>query len=196
MPQSGSHKPPLIRGLASGQCAWTLPLVIGAILQRPRNSPASLLSSSESPSSTPRLAASSGFIKTSSRLAPVNGSRSRCIMLLNCLPRRVERRKTTLGLVPSIGDPAGVRRDGDGPVLSIGDSARVRCEASALWSSVSRGLLLNIPCAASSVAISIGENRARPSAVGKYWVLLPAVPIFSQSRGPPHWIWSPVFVRF
>src|SRR5215471_10579857 len=195
MPQSGSQEPRSIRELASGQCAWTLPMVIGAILQRPLNSPASLLRSSVSPSSTPRQAASSGFIKTSSRLAPVNGSRSRWIMLLNCLPRRVERRKTTLAPELSIGDPAGVRTDEDGPVLSIGDSARVRSEASALWLSVRRGLLLNIPCAASSVAISIGENRARPSAVGKYWVLLPAVPIFSQSRGPPHWIWSQVFVR-
>src|SRR5215831_15273735 len=126
MPQSGSQEPRLIRGLASGQCAWTLPLAIGAILQRPLNSPASLLRRSGSPSSTPRLAASSGFIKTSSRLAPVNGSRSRWIMLLNCLPRRVERRKTALGPVLSIGDPSGVGRDGHGPVLSIGDPAGVR----------------------------------------------------------------------
>src|SRR5262249_19237707 len=143
-PQSGSHKPRLIRELASGQGAWTLPLAIGATLQRPLNSPAPPPIRRRAPSSARRLAPSSGFIKSSARLAPVNGSRSRWIMLLNCLPRRVERRKTALA-----------------PVLSIG------------------------------VAISIGENRARPSAVGKYWVLLPAGPIFSQSLGPPHWIWSP-----
>src|SRR5215831_6373204 len=125
MPQSGSHEPRLIRGLASGQCAWTLPAAIGAILQRPLNSPASLLSSSESPSARPRREASSAFIKTSLRLAPVNGSRSRWIMLLNCLPRRVERRKTTMPLLQSIGDPAGVPGPRDEPVLSIGDPAGV-----------------------------------------------------------------------
>ena len=59
---------------------------------------------------TPQRVASSGFISTSSRAAPVSGSTSRWIIVLNCLPRRVDTRSRPGDTAARSGRPTGEKR--------------------------------------------------------------------------------------
>src|SRR5258707_706052 len=75
--------------------------LMSAIFACPRISPVSLRTITAAPSRKPSEAASDAEIRTSSRTAPVSGSRARCTIELNCFPRRVDIMNRPPGSAPS-----------------------------------------------------------------------------------------------